>query len=589
MESSSANVLEAGAIIIGLLGGLALFLFGMDQMTGALKSVAGSRMKSVLGRLTTNRFYAAFAGAFVTAVIQSSSVTTVLVVGFITAGLMTLKQSIGVIMGANIGTTITAQIIAFNVTQYALVLVFIGFLPLFIGKRARTRHIGAIIMGSGLIFFGMELMSQATYPLRSYQPFIDMMQRLELPLAAILLSAVFTSIVQSSSATTGVVIVLASQGFISLETGIALIFGANIGTCITALLASIGKPPEAVQAAVVHVLFNVLGVLIWLPLIPFFADFVRAVTPSAGALSGPAQLAVETPRQIANAHTIFNVTNTLLFLPLVNQFAWLVKKIVPDRPTATTELIQPQYLDPNLLSTPELALDRVRLELGRLGICALQMVWKVLPTVFNGSQDDLDSLAEMDMDVDELQGAIVAYLGRLSQENLLHDQTEKLYDYMAVATYIENIGDMVETNLVEAGSERIVRSLRISAATQGAIYALHEKVCWAVEQSLEAVDRNDVALAQEVIDAKSEINRLSDAIDSHLARRLVAEEPNRLSAFRIESDIVENFRRIYYFAKRIAKAIAEVDMPRRTVGFSADTLVREYAAETPIQKMDRPA
>ena len=575
----TVDSLPIGAILMGLFGGLALFLFGMEMMTDAMKSVAGARMKSILGQLTTNRFKAATAGAFITAVIQSSSVTTVLVVGFITAGLMSLPQAIGVIMGANIGTTITAQIVAFKVTKYSLVLVSIGFLILFTNKRQRNKQIGALIMGLGLIFFGMEMMSAATRPLRDYQPFILLMQSLRSPLPAILISAAFTAIIQSSSATTGVVIALASQGFITLDTGIALIFGANIGTCITALLAAIGKPRAAVQAAVVHVLFNVLGVLLWFPFIDQLATIVRVVSPSHPELIGAARLAAETPRQIANAHTIFNVANTMIFIWFVTPMAWLVQRIVPERPVREPAVLQPKYLDPNLLDTPELALDRVRLEIGRMGVCALQMLWKALPTVMYGDEEALDELHQMDQDIDSLQSAIIYYLGQLSKGNLLTDQTELVHDYMAVTTYVENIGDMVETNLVEAGRERLKHGVVISPSTQEVIRALHAKVCWAVEQALEAVDRNDKRMAEEVIAAKPEINRLSSEIDAHLARRLVADEENRLNAYRIETDIVENLRRIYYFAKRIAKAIAEADTLPEAIAPSEPEAAREYALE----------
>ena len=584
METPSADTLQIGTMIIGLLGGLAIFLFGMDQISNGLKTVAGHRMKNVLGQLTTNRFKAATGGAFITAIIRSSSVTTVLVVGFITAGLMNLAQSVGVIMGANIGSTVTAQIIAFKVTKLALVLIIVGFIPMFVAKRQRYKQIGAMIMGLGLIFLGMEMMSQATYPLRDYRPFILLMQQVRSPLTAILISAAFTAVIQSSAATTGVVIVLASQGLMTLETSIAFIFGANIGTCITALLAAIGKPTEAVQAATVHILFNVIGVLIWLPFIPQLAELSRMISPSTTDLVGPAQLVADAPREIANAHTIFNVANTLLFLPFTVQIAWVAKKLVPERPVAQPDIIQPQYLDSNLLTTPELALDRVRLEINRLGICALQMVWKSLPMVISGSQEDLDTLAELDSDVDTLHGAIVAYLGKLSQDNLLRPQTELLYDYMAVATYIENIGDMVETNLVEAGEERLRWDVTVSAPTQQAIHELHEKICWSVEEAINSVILDSKATAQLVIDAKPEINRLSDAIDGHLATRLVADEPNRLNAFRIESDIVENYRRIYYFAKRIAKAVVETDLNRRVEAVGGLQPARQYAAEMPAQE-----
>ena len=584
MESTTGSPMQIATIIMGLMGGLALFLFGMEQMSDALKIIAGQRMKSVLGQLTTNRFKAASAGAFITAVIQSSSVTTVLVVGFITAGLMTLSQSVGVIMGANIGTTITAQLIAFKVTKIALLLVTIGFAVLFTARRQRTKQIGTAIMGVGLIFFGMQLMSQATEPLRSYPTFVNAMSNLNASIAAVLVGAGFTALIQSSAATTGLVIVLASQGLITLDTSIAIVFGANVGTCVTALLASIGKPTEAVQAAMVHVLFNVIGVLIWFPFIGPFADFVSSLTPDMIVGTD-----IEVPRQIANAHTIFNVTNTVLFLPFTTQLARFVQFLVPYRSAVQDEVLQPKYLDENLLSTPELAMDRVRLELGSLGSCALQMVRDSLPIIMNGDEEELEDLAKMDADVDSLQGAIVAYLGRMSQENLLHDQTEQLYDYLAVATYMENIGDMVETNLVEAGQERLHRDVVVSGATQQAIGELHNKICWTVEQALLAVDTGDKELAQTVIDAKGEINRLSDAIDSHLTVRLVANEPNRLNAYRIESDIIENYRRIYYFAKRIAKAIVQIDMKRVGTTLLGSTLAHQYAAELPTSNIAEPA
>ena len=558
------GTLDPFAILLGLAGGLALFLFGMEQMTDALKLVAGGGMKRLLARLTTNRFKAAFAGAFVTAVIQSSSVTTVLVVGFISAGLLSLSQSVGVIMGANVGTTVTAQIIAFKVTQYALVLVAVGFAMLFAGKRERIKHYGAIVMGLGLIFFGMELMSDATRPLRDYEPFIDLMRRMEGPAVGILLSAAFTAIVQSSSATTGVVIVLATQGFITLEAGIALVFGANIGTCVTALLAALGKPREAVRAAVVHVVFNVLGVLLWLGFIGPLAELVRTISPSAGALTGAARRAAETPRQIANAHTLFNVANTLLFLGFTGPFAWLVKKLVPDRPAAGSLSAQPRYLDDLLLDTPALALDRVRMELRRLGERVHDMVCAALPVALHGSAEDLEALARRDDEVDALYGAVVTYLGQLSQENLEAAQSEQLAGYMNTVNHIENIGDLIETNIVEAGRARLRAHVEVSDPTEAVLTALHEKVCWAVQHALEALDAANPDWAVEVIGAKEAINRLADEAERHLARRLSADAADRLAHYRIESEIIEYLKRVYYFAKRIAKSVAaEADPAQR--------------------------
>ncbi len=278
--------LQVGAILMGLAGGLALFLYGMEKLTNALKLLAGDRMKNLLARMTSNRFKGVLTGATITATIQSSSVTTGLVVGFITAGLLSLRQSIGIIMGAEIGTTVTAQIIAFKVTKYSLMLVAAGFFLSFVPKSAKLKSYGTMVMGLGLIFFGMELMKGATSPLRDYEPFINTMQDLSNPVLAVLFSATFTALIQSSSATTGVIIVLASQGFLTLEAGIALVFGANIGTCVTAFLASIGKPREAVRSAMVHILFNSAGVLLWINFIEPLADFVRWISPVAEDLSG---------------------------------------------------------------------------------------------------------------------------------------------------------------------------------------------------------------------------------------------------------------------------------------------------------------
>ena len=546
--------LEMWPLVMGLFGGLALFLYGMDKMAEALKAVAGERMKSILARLTSNRIMGAVTGAFVTAVIQSSSVTTVMVVGFITAGLMSLSQSIGIIMGANIGTTITAQIIAFKVTKFALLLVAVGFGMLLLGKRERIRQYGAGIMGLGLVFFGMAVMGDAMRPLRSYQPFLDWMTSMASPAVGILAGALFTALVQSSSATTGVVIVMATQGFITLPAGIAIIFGANIGTCVTALLASIGKPREALRAAFVHVLFNTVGVLIWLPFIGMLAQVVTTISPAATELSGAARLAADTPRQIANAHTIFNVANTVLLLGLSTQFARLVQKMVPDRPLDEEQMIRARYLDAELLSTPALALDRVRLETLHLGDQVLEMMRAILPAIFAGTKEPLDAVAKMDDRVDALHGQILTYLGRISQGALTEEQTEEFLKLMEAVNDLENIGDIIETNLVTLGTTKVDRQFRISESTREVITEFHTAVSRAVEAAVQAVTQKSPDAARIVVEMKKEINALADSAAIHQAHRLVAEEPNRIPAYTMEMDVIQNLKRIYYFAKRMARA-----------------------------------
>lgn len=557
---SSTNGLDVFAIFMGLFGGLALFLYGMDRMSDALKSVAGDGMRTVLSKLTTNRFTGAIAGAITTSILQSSSVTTVLVVGFISAQLMTLTQSIGVIMGANIGTTITAQIIAFNVTKYSLLLVGLGFTISFLSKNDKFQQYGKLILGLGLIFFGMHLMSEGAYPLRSYQPFIDSMRQMSNPLFGIALGAVFTGIVQSSSATTGIVIVLSSQGLISLETGIALIFGANIGTCVTAILATIGKSREAVRAAVVHVIFNVGGVLLWFLFIPFLATLVVQISPSYEQLNGTAKLGAEVPRQIANAHTIFNVANTLIFIWFTGPIALFVRWLVPDRPSQELERSEPKHLDQILLATPSLALDLVRMEIGRLGASALLMVRKCFPYVIDGTHEDLDKLEQMDNDVDRLHGAIITYLGRLSKENLDMNQSEKLHDYLSAANNLESIADLVESNLAAIGRQRLKRSIKIGERTKSMIADFHNLIVKNTKIAIHAIVEHDESAAQQVLDAKPQINRFSDQLEAHLTYRLAADEPNRLYTFRLETEMIDYLKRVFYFSKRIAKLVLELNV-----------------------------
>ena len=540
---------------VNLAGGLALFLFGIDQMTEGLKSVAGERMRNVLARLTSNRFMGAMTGAFVTSIIQSSSVTTVLVVGFTTAGLMSFSQSIGVIMGANIGTTITAQIVAFKVTKAALFMVAVGFSFLFFGKKGRLRHHGEIVMGLGLVFFGMSIMSDAMQPLRTFQPFLDFMAAMGNPFLGILVAAAFTALIQSSSATTAIVIVMAGQGFITLPAGIALAFGANIGTCVTALLAAIGKPREALRAAVTHVLFNIAGVLVWLAFIDQLANIVTTLSPAHPELSGAQRLAAEAPRQIANAHTIFNVANTLIFIWFTTMIARLVEWMIPDKPLDEEIAISARYLDKDLLSTPSLALDLVRREIRHMGEHVTEMLVEIMPAILHGSVKSLNELQAIDERVDILHAEIVIYLGRISQHELTEKQTAELMGLMDAVNDLENIGDVIEMNLVELGRRRIGKGVAISQPTQVVLSDFHQVVMDAVGAAIRAVSEDSYDEARLVMDMKKEITRITNSAATHEAQRLVANEPHRIEAYTIEMDIAEKLQRIFYFARRMARTI----------------------------------
>ena len=544
---------------IKLIGGLAIFLYGMNKMTEGLKLVAGSSLRSLLKTLTRNRFSGVLTGAGITAVIQSSSITTVLVVGFISAGLMSLSQSVPVIMGANIGTTVTAQILAFKITKAALGMIALGFALEFAIKKPRPKKLGSILMGLGFIFLGMDIMSDATHPLRTYEPFLNLMQDMRNPLLAIAIGAVFTAMVQSSSATTGIVIVLAGQGLITLENGIALILGANIGTCVTSLLATIGKPREALQAAGVHVLFNVTGVVIWVGLIGPLAVFVRWMSPESAAELPVERLAAETPRQIANAHTVFNVANMLVFIGFTTPMAMLVRKILPDKPPAISTRATPQYLDEMFQQTPDIALERVRLELLHLGGLVQPMVRKAVPAALGGTREDLKQLADWDDDVDTLYDSIYEYIGGLSQYEMSEEQTHRLTELMEVLNSIESLGDIVEANIVPLGIRRLNQHIKMSPDAVTLFQPLVDQVCINVADALTALEKRDIELANRIIGHKLSVNTLADNTFTHLSDSLTGDDRTRVQGIRIEIDLIEMLRRSYYFAKRIAKAVVEME------------------------------
>jgi len=541
---------------MGLAGGLAMFLFGLDLMAKALQSAAGTSMKFVLGKLTKNRVLGAITGAFVTAVLNSSSVTTVLVVGFISAGLMTLAQSISVIMGANIGSTFTAQIVAFNVTQYALAMVAIGFAMMFTAKREKVELYGSMLLGLGLLFYGMGVMGSSMAPLVDYQPFLEFMQRMEVPILGILAGMVFTAMVQSSAATTGIAIVMASEGLVSLEAGIALALGANIGTCVTALLAAIGKTREAQRAAAAHILFNVLGVLLWVGFIGQLAELVRWISPVHAELQGSAKMAAEVPRQIANAHTVFNVANTLIFLPFTAQLARLVEKLLPDRPEAAeTVIVTAKYLDEALVEAPTLALERVRLELGHMGEVVEEMLVSLGAALQSGSQSALDEIHRLDDHVDILHKHILTYLGEIRRQPLTDKESQEFLSLMSTSDYLESIGDVVEDGLAEVGHKMLNEGVRPSDETLLMLRDLYDAVSKAVSKSIEAVKGNNQKAAQEVLALKGEVNRSISQVFDRQAERLAIDDPERPTVFRREMAIVDNMKRIYTLSKRIAKLL----------------------------------
>ncbi len=553
-EGASPDWLQLG---LGLFGGLALFLGGLQLLSEGMKKAAGQTMKTVLGKLTTNRFMGAITGAFVTGILNSSTVTTLLVVSFISGGMMTLAQSVGVIMGANIGSTVTAQLLAFNLSEYSLGPVALGFFMLFSAKQEKIKHYGMMIMGIGLVFYGMGLMSGAMTPLRTYDPFLDILRGLENPVAGIIAGAVFTAVVQSSAATVGIAIAMASEGLLALPAGIALALGANIGTAVTTAIMGIlsSKSTGAVRASVVHVAFNVLGVLIWLPIIALLADIAVYISPSSPELEGSARAAADVPRQIANANTLFNVINTLLFIGFTGWFAKLAEWLVPDKPPEEGVIARPEFLDQAALNAPSVALQQVRLELGRVGDIVVKMLKDVLPAFDSRDKERLEEIVRQDDQVDILEEEIIKYLGQIHQGMLTEQESHEFRGLMAATDNLESLADVIETDLAAVARSAWDLSSVTSEETRIMLDELYETVTKAVELTVKAIRENDQIAAESVLMLKDDIREQVDRVLSRKAERLNAEDPDYLRLVRLQMGFVDHMRRIYTLAKRMTKIV----------------------------------
>jgi len=542
---------------LGLFGGLALFLGGLQMLSEGLKKAAGQALTMVLAKLTTNRFMGAATGAFITGILNSSTVTTLLVVGFISGGMMTLTQSVGVIMGANIGSTVTAQLLAFDLAAYSLGPVAIGFFMLFTAKREKVKYYGMMIMGIGLVFYGMGLMSDAMVPLRSYPPFLEILESLERPLAGILAGALFTAIVQSSAATVGIAIAMASEGLLALPAGIALALGANIGTAATTALMGIlsAKSTEAVRASVVHVAFNIVGTLIWLPLIWLLVDMAVWMSPSSPELDGVARAAADVPRQIANANTLFNVINTLLFIGFTGWFAKLAERLVAERMPPAGVIIEPEFLEEAALAAPSIALQQVRLELGRVGAITLGMLQDILPALKDKDIKRLEDIARRDDEVDILEAEILNYLGKLRRGTLTEQEGLDFQSLMTATDNMENLAGVIETDIIALARKAAELQSVSGDETRRMLRELHAAVVNSVEFAVQAVRDNDQQAAESVLMMKDTLRELSEQLLQRKATRLTVDDPDYLNLVRLEMSFVDQMRRIYTLAKRIAKVV----------------------------------
>ena len=508
-------------VVFGLIGGLALFLFGMNSMSDALQKAAGEKMKKILGFLTRNPVMGALAGALVTAVLQSSSATTVMVIGFVSAGLMSLPQAISVIFGANIGTTMTAQLMAFKISNYIYPIIFIGFMLNFVGKKEKVKNIGMVIFSFGLLFEGIEIMGEVMKPLAGSPVFVDLMGKVSsVPVLGVVLGAVMTLVVQSSSATIAVLQNFASQAgpdgvssVIGLAGAIPILLGDNIGTTITALLASIGQSKNAKRTAIAHSIFNISGSCVFVFLIPWFAKFVQFISPKGNEVD-------VISRQIANAHTTFNIVCTLVWLPLIPLMVKIVTTIIRGDDKVQKTAFEPKYLDMKVVEQPAAAMVLVSKELNRLSELAESLLTglKASLTADKTSETYLHFKENLEI-VQHLQESVSDYITRLfSSGNLTEQQSEYTAGLLFINNCIQRIAERcgdVDKICMEISVSGKVLTKEASAEMENCIDVTSQLL----DKAMEAVRHGDSSAAESVFKNKKKMQKAEKKFNkAHLNR-----------------------------------------------------------------------
>ena len=512
---------EGMATVFGLLGGLALFIFGMNMMSESLQKVAGDKMKKVLGVLTRNAVCGMLAGALVTAVLQSSSATTVLVIGFVSAGLMSLKQGISVIFGANIGTTMTAQLMAFKISDYIMPIVFIGFLIAFIAKKEKIKFVGQTIFAFGLLFVGIEMMGDVMKPLATSPVFINMMEKVShIPVLGVGVGMLMTLVVQSSSATIAVLQSFASQAgpdgasVIGLVGAIPILLGDNIGTTITAILASIGQSKDAKRCAIAHSVFNITGSFLFIWIIKPFAKFVEMISPKGNELD-------VISRQIANAHMSFNIINTLIWLPLLPVMVKIVMFIVrDDKEVSIEDYKEKSFLDKNVISQPIAAMYLVSQEIRRAGRLVSEMIGNMKATVMN---NDSKALAELEKNaklVTEIDENTVSYIsGMFSNGSLTEEQSSTTAGLLYVLNDIARVSKRCEdaSPVIRAKLEGKYKFSKDAVEELGKVI---DNVEIMYRTSIVSLENGDTKTARKVFDYRKELRNMEKKFNKNHLKRL---------------------------------------------------------------------
>lgn len=533
-------------IVISLIGGLGLFLYGMSLMGEGLQKSAGDKLKKIIELLTSNVVMGVLVGTVVTGIIQSSSATTVMVVGFVNAGIMNLSQAIGVIMGANIGTTVTAQLVSFNLEGIAPIALGIGILFYLFTSNQKTKHLSEILIGFGILFTGMEFMKDAVAPLAEYKAFTDaLLYFSKNPVLGILAGFAITGIVQSSSASMGMLIALASKGILPLSSALPILYGDNIGTCVTSLLSSVGASRNARRAAVMHLSFNVIGTIIFMLVLnkPISA-IVTHFDPT------------DTARQIANAHTLFNLTNVIILLPFSKYIVKLANRLIPIKETESEIVNNTKYLDERMFSTPSIALGNTVQEVVRMGHKATNSLEHSIAGFLNKSNEDINKAFESEKVVNKLQKDILNYLLKLSKEPLRDDERFRTDLLFNTVNDIERVSDHAE-NIAELAMSVKEMNISFSDSAIREIYEIYNKTITNFKDALIVLDVKDFELANKVLEVENEVNYLEKTFrNSHMIR--LNNGSCTIDAGVLYLDLLTNLERISDHSTNIVKQVLKL-------------------------------
>lgn len=535
-------------LIVTLLGGLGLFLFGMSFMSQGLQKAAGARLRTILEAMTKNKIIAVLFGALFTAIIQSSGATTVMVVSFVNTGIMTLAQSVGIIFGANIGTTITSQLVAFNLTGVAPVILFVGAVFMMFGKRPMVKKVGEVILGFGALFLGISMMKDAMSGLREYQNVLNILASLDNPILGILFGTVITVIVQSSSVTVSILLLMASQGLVSLPVCFYVVLGCNIGSCTPAVLASLDAKKDAKRAALIHVMFNVFGMVIIGILMAFgMKQFESFILHISGADVG---------RCVANADTLFKIFQTIVFLPFSSQFVALTRRLIPGEDVENKEY-QLLYIGKQNIFSPSTAVVETTQEIERMGTMARQNLDLAVEAFFEGNEEKIARVYEMEKQIDFLSHELTDYLVKINQLQLPVVDAKRIGGLFHVVSDIERIGDHAE-NIADFAVKCLEEHLDFTRKGVREIQEMHWKTMVILEKAMEMFVTLDEKNLPDILELEDDIDHMERELQQNHVKRMAKGKCSPMSGI-IFTDLVTGLERVADHATNIAFSILDKD------------------------------